>query len=193
MDWTLAIGSLNFGIYDIIVVSVMLLSGISGIAVGFSRSVLKILAYFVAFPLALLFVEPLSVFVTSKTGLTTVWASLLSYVVLCVFFAYFYTSITFNPLEVADNIKKQGGFIPGYRPGKPTSDYLTRILNYIVFIGAVGLIIVAVIPFFFNGVFGANVSFGGTSIIIIVSVILETVKQIESQMLVRNYKGFLNN
>ena len=85
MDWTLAIGSLNFGIYDIIVVSVMLLSGISGIAVGFSRSVLKILAYFVAFPLALLFVEPLSVFVTSKTGLTTVWASLLSYVVLCVF------------------------------------------------------------------------------------------------------------
>ena len=112
---------------------------------------------------------------------------------LCVFFAYFYTSITFNPLEVADNIKKQGGFIPGIRPGKPTSDYLTKILNYIIFIGAVGLIIVAVIPFFFNGVFGANVSFGGTSIIIIVGVILETVKQIESQMLVRNYKGFLNN
>ena len=118
---------------------------------------------------------------------------LLLYIVLCVFFAYFYTSITFNPLEVADNIKKQGGFIPGIRPGKPTSDYLTNILNYIIFIGAVGLIIVAVIPFFFNGVFGANVSFGGTSIIIIVGVILETVKQIESQMLVRNYKGFLNN
>ena len=118
---------------------------------------------------------------------------LIVYVVLCVFFAYFYTSITFNPLEVADNIKKQGGFIPGIRPGKPTSDYLTKILNYIIFIGAVGLIIVAVIPFFFNGVFGANVSFGGTSIIIIVGVILETVKQIESQMLVRNYKGFLNN
>ena len=118
---------------------------------------------------------------------------LLVYIVLCVFFAYFYTSITFNPLEVADNIKKQGGFIPGIRPGKPTSDYLTNILNYIIFIGAVGLIIVAVIPFFFNGVFGANVSFGGTSIIIIVGVILETVKQIESQMLVRNYKGFLNN
>ena len=117
---------------------------------------------------------------------------LLLYIVLCVFFAYFYTSITFNPLEVADNIKKQGGFIPGIRPGKPTSDYLTKILNYIIFIGAVGLIIVAVIPFFFNGVFGANVSFGGTSIIIIVGVILETVKQIESQMLVRNYKGFLN-
>ena len=116
---------------------------------------------------------------------------LVVYIVLCVFFAYFYTSITFNPLEVADNIKKQGGFIPGYRPGKPTSDYLTGILNYIIFIGAVGLVIVCVIPFIFNGVFGANVSFGGTSIIIIVGVILETVKQIESQMIVRNYKGFL--
>mgnify|MGYP006338136363 FL=1 len=117
---------------------------------------------------------------------------LIVYVVLCVFFAYFYTSITFNPLAVADNIKKQGGFIPGIRPGKPTSDYLTKILNYIIFIGAVGLVIVAVIPFFFNGVFGADVSFGGTSIIIIVGVILETVKQVESQLLVRNYKGFLN-
>ena len=117
---------------------------------------------------------------------------LIVYVVLCVFFAYFYTSITFNPLEVADNIKKQGGFIPGIRPGKPTSDYLTKILNYIIFIGAVGLVIVAVIPFSFNGVFGADVSFGGTSIIIIVGVILETVKQVESQLLVRNYKGFLN-
>ena len=117
---------------------------------------------------------------------------LIVYVVLCVFFAYFYTSITFNPLEVADNIKKQGGFIQGIRPGKPTSDYLTKILNYIIFIGAVGLVIVAVIPFFFNGVFGADVSFGGTSIIIIVGVILETVKQVESQLLVRNYKGFLN-
>lgn len=118
---------------------------------------------------------------------------LLLYIVLCIFFAYFYTSITFNPLEVSDNIKKQGGFIPGIRPGKPTADYLTKILNYIIFIGVVGLIIVAVIPIFFNGVFGANVSFGGTSIIIVVGVILETVKQIESQMLVRNYKGFLNN
>ena len=118
---------------------------------------------------------------------------LLVYIVLCVFFAYFYTSITFNPLEVADNIKKQGGFIPGIRPGKPTSDYLTNILNYIIFIGAVGLIIVAVIPFFFNGVFGAHVSFGGTSIIIVVGVVLETLKQIESQLLVRNYKGFLNS
>ncbi len=90
-------------------------------------------------------------------------------------------------------MKKQGGFIPGIRPGKPTSDYLTRILNYIIFIGACGLTIVGILPFIFQGVFNANISFGGTSLIIIVSVILETMKQVESQMLVRNYKGFLND
>ena len=112
---------------------------------------------------------------------------------LVVFFAYFYTSLTFNPLEIANNMKKQGGFIPGIRPGRPTSDYLTKVLNAIIFIGAIGLVIVAVVPFFFNGVFNASVSFGGTSLIIIVSVVLETIKQIESQMLVRNYKGFLND
>ena len=117
---------------------------------------------------------------------------LVVYIVLTIFFAYFYTSITFNPLEIANNMKKSGGFIPGIRPGKPTVEYLTKILNYIIFIGACGLIIVQVIPYFFNGVFGANVSFGGTSIIIIVGVVLETLKQIESQMLVRNYTGFLN-
>ena len=118
---------------------------------------------------------------------------LVVYIALVIFFAYFYTSITFNPIEIAENMKKQGGFIPGIRPGRPTSEYLTKILNYIVFIGAVGLTIVCVIPFVFNGVFGAQVSFGGTSLIIIVSVVLETIKQIESQMLVRNYKGFLND
>ena len=118
---------------------------------------------------------------------------LVIYIVLTVFFAYFYTSLTFNPLEIANNMKKQGGFIPGIRPGKPTSDYLNKVLNSIIFIGAVGLVIVAVVPFFFNGIFNASVSFGGTSLIIIVSVVLETIKQIESQMLVRNYKGFLND
>ena len=117
---------------------------------------------------------------------------LVVYIAMVIFFAYFYTSITFNPLEVADNMKKNGGFIPGIRPGRPTSDYLNKILNYIIFIGACGLTIVGVLPFFFNGVFGASVSFGGTSLIIIVSVILETIKQVESQMLVRNYRGFLN-
>ena len=118
---------------------------------------------------------------------------LVVYIILVIFFAYFYTSITFNPVEIANNLKKQGGFIPGIRPGKPTSDYLNRILNYVIFIGACGLTIVCVIPFFFNGIFGASVSFGGTSLIIIVSVVLETIKQIESLMLVRNYKGFLND
>ena len=118
---------------------------------------------------------------------------LIVYIVLIIAFAYFYTSITFNPLEIANNMKKQGGFIPGIRPGKPTSDYLNQILNYIVLIGAVALMIVAVIPIFFNGIFGADVSFGGTSIIIIVGVIIETLKQIESQMRVRYYKGFLND
>ena len=115
------------------------------------------------------------------------------YILLTVFFAYFYTSITFNPLEIANNMKKSGGFIPGIRPGKPTVDYLQNILHYIIFIGACGLVIIQVIPFIFQGTLGASVSFGGTSLIIIIGVVLETVKQIESQMLVRNYTGFLNS
>lgn len=116
---------------------------------------------------------------------------LIIYLLLNVVFAYFYTSITFNPLEISNNMKKQGGYIPGVRPGKATVDYLNSILTYIIFIGAIGLCIVAVIPIFFNGFFGANVSFGGTSIIIIAGVVLETMKQIESQTLVRQYTGFL--
>ena len=120
-------------------------------------------------------------------------AGLVVYMLLVIFFAYFYTSVTFNPMLVADNLKKQGGFIPGIRPGKPTTEYLNKVLKYIIFIGAVGLLIICVLPFVFSGVFNANVSFGGTSLIIIVSVVLETVKQLESQMLVRNYKGFLND
>lgn len=119
---------------------------------------------------------------------------LLVYIILIVLFAYFYTSIAFNPLEVANNMKKQGGFIPGIRPGKPTSDYLNKILNYIVFIGAVGLIIVCVVPIVCSGLFDmSRLSFSGTSLIIIVAVVLETIKAIESKMLVRFYKGFLND
>ena len=116
---------------------------------------------------------------------------LIVYIILIIAFAFFYTQITFNPLEIANNMKKSGGFIPGIRPGKPTSDYLKMILDYIILIGACGLTIVAIIPIFFSGVFHADVSFGGTSIIIIVGVIIETIKQIESQMRVRYYKGFL--
>ena len=126
---------------------------------------------------------------------TADWLSsigLILYVVLVIAFAYFYTSITFNPIEVADNMRKQGGFIPGIRPGKATENYLNNVLKYVIFIGAAGLVIVCVIPYIFNGLFRANVSFGGTSLIIIVSVILETLKQIESMMLVRNYRGFLS-
>lgn len=124
------------------------------------------------------------------------WANigLVIYLLLIIAFAYFYTSITFNPLEVANNMKKGGGFIPGLRPGRQTSDYLSRILSYIIFIGAAGLCIVAIIPVIASGVFGlGHLSFMGTSLIIITSVVLETLKSLESQLLVRNYKGFLND
>ena len=119
---------------------------------------------------------------------------LVIYIALLIMFAYFYTSITFNPLEVANNMKKQGGFIPGIRPGKPTSDYLNKILNYIVFIGACGLIVIAVVPILASVLLNVSrISFSGTSLIIIVGVVLETIKAVESQMLVRYYKGFLND
>ncbi len=117
----------------------------------------------------------------------------LVYAVLVVAFAYFYTSITFNPIEVANNMKRQGGFVPGIRPGKPTEEYLTKILNYIVFIGAAFLLVIVTIPLVFSGIFKASVSFLGTSIIIIVGVIIETLSKIDSMMVVRNYKGFLND
>lgn len=115
------------------------------------------------------------------------------YLLLVVFFAYFYTSITFNPMEIADNLKKSGGMIPGIRPGKPTEDYLNRILKYIIFIGAIGLVIVCTIPFVINGLSGASISFGGTSLIIIVSVILETISQAQALTAERKYKGFLSD
>ena len=118
---------------------------------------------------------------------------LLVYILLVIFFAYFYTSVTFNPLEISNNMKKQGGFIPGIRPGKPTTEYLTSVLNSIIFLGAIGMVIVCVVPIIFSGTFGANVSFGGTSLIIVVGVVIETIKQIESLVLVRHYKGFLGN
>ena len=118
---------------------------------------------------------------------------LLLYVVLVIFFAYFYTAITFNPVLISDNLKKRGGFIPGVRPGRPTTEYLNNILQNIIFIGAVGLFIVVTIPIVFNGIFGASVTFAGTSLIIIVSVVLEAIRQVETMMVERNYKGFLNS
>ena len=110
------------------------------------------------------------------------------YLALIFIFSYFYTSITFNPIEVADRMKKQGGFIPGIRPGRPTSDYLTSVLNKIIFIGACGLSIVALIPIIVAGVFNiGRISFLGTSLIIIVGVILETIAQVEGKMVEREY------
>ena len=115
------------------------------------------------------------------------------YAVMIVFFAYFYTSITFNPIEVADNMKKQGGFIPGIRPGKPTSDYIAKILSKITLIGALFLAVIALVPMIYTSASGMHeLTMGGTSIIILVGVALETIKQMESQMQMRNYKGFLD-
>ena len=148
-------------------------------------------AYF--WPKVLKLLSQNSWFVTKSWGDFKYTLGVLIYVALTLFFAYFYTSITFNPIEVSNNMKKQGGFIPGIRPGKPTTEYLTRVLNYIILIGAVFLTFVCIIPIVFSGIFNARFSFGGTSVIIIVGVIIETIKQIEAQLLVRHYKGFLND
>jgi preprotein translocase subunit SecY len=116
---------------------------------------------------------------------------------LIIFFTYFYVSITFNPEERADDMKKYGGFIPGIRPGRPTAEYLSFVLNRITFAGALYLGVIAVLPNFFLGVTGSgnsaanNSPFGGTAVLIMVGVGLDTVKQIESQLMQRNYEGFL--
>lgn len=111
--------------------------------------------------------------------------------VLIIFFTYFYTAITFNPVEVATNMKKYGGFIPGIRPGKPTSDYLSKVLNRITLAGAVFLAVIALIPTAIMQITGMSMSFGGTAVLIAVGVALETMQQIEAQMLMRHYQGFL--
>jgi preprotein translocase subunit SecY len=111
--------------------------------------------------------------------------------ILVIFFTYFYTAVTFNPIEVADNMKKHGGFIPGIRPGRPTSDHLQRVLTRITLAGAVFLGVIAVLPAFVQRLTGIQSYLGGTSIIIVVGVALETMKQIEAQLLMRHYEGFL--
>ncbi|SFI35059.1 protein translocase subunit secY/sec61 alpha [Tindallia magadiensis] len=110
---------------------------------------------------------------------------------LIIFFTYFYTAVTFNPVEIASNMKKNGGFIPGIRPGKPTSDYLGKVLNRITLAGAVFLAFIAMMPMIVLNLTGMPVAFGGTALLIVVGVALETVKQIESQMMMRHYQGFL--
>ena len=114
------------------------------------------------------------------------------YFIMIIGFSYFYSSIQFNPVEIANNLKKQGGFIPGFRPGKPTVDFIKRVLNKITLFGAIYLAIVAICPILVSKVIGnSSVAIGGTSVIIVVGVALETVKALESQMLMRQYKGFL--
>jgi preprotein translocase subunit SecY len=118
---------------------------------------------------------------------------ILFYVAMIIFFAYFYVSITFNPVEVSDNMKKYGGFIPGIRAGKPTEQYLSYVLSRLTFPGSIYLAIVAVIPLYAFGALGVGQSFifGGTSLLIMVGVGLDTVKQIEAQLQQRSYEGFL--
>ena len=120
----------------------------------------------------------------------------LVYLLLIIFFAYFYSTIQFNPVEVANNLKKNGGYIPGFRPGKPTSEFIQKVLNKITLFGALYLAIVAVTPIlishFSTAAANSGISLGGTSIIIVVGVALETIRALEAQMLMRNYKGFLD-
>lgn len=120
-----------------------------------------------------------------------IWIYSILNIILILFFTYFYTAVQFNTVEYSKNLQQNGGFIPGIRPGKPTSDYMTRIVNRLVFVGGSSLAFLAVIPTILTKIFGMPIAFGGTSIIIVVGVALETVKAIESQMLMRHYKGFL--
>ena len=114
------------------------------------------------------------------------------YFLLIVGFSYFYASMSFNPIEVANNLKKNGGFIPGYRPGKPTADFITKVLSKITMFGALYLSVIAIAPIITGNLVGySSLAIGGTSVIIVVGVALETVKQMEAQMLMRHYKGFL--
>jgi len=127
---------------------------------------------------------------------TTTWPYLIIYVLLIIFFAYFYSTIQFNPIEVSNNLRKNGGYIPGYRPGKPTSEFLQKVLNKITLFGALYLAVIAAVPIiitmYSDVAQKTGLSLGGTSLIIIVGVALETVRALEAQMLMRNYKGFLN-
>ncbi len=126
---------------------------------------------------------------------TNTWTYVIFYALLIVFFGYFYSTIQFNPIEISNNLRKNGGFIPGYRPGKPTSEYIQKVLNKITLFGSIYLCIIAAVPYivsiYSNVAQKVGLSLGGTSIIIVVGVALETVQALESQMLMRHYKGFL--
>ena len=131
---------------------------------------------------------------TTGEVLSANWPYVILFVVLIIAFAYFYISISFNPVEVSNNLKKNGGFIPGIRPGKPTSDYITKVLNRIVLIGAFFLCLVAAVPMMANIIAGftlSGIAFSGSSLLIVVGVAIETTREIEGQMTMRHYKGFL--
>lgn len=149
------------------------------------------------FPLTLTYFFPSSGFTEFVTkwlspyGNPGVWVYAVFNIMLIMFFTYFYTAVTFNPLEVANNMKANGGFIPGIRPGKPTVEYLNKVLTRITFVGAVFLAIIATLPTLISNFSALDMSFGGTSLLIAVGVSLDTMKQLENQMVMRNYQGFL--
>jgi preprotein translocase subunit SecY len=120
----------------------------------------------------------------------SIWFNLM-YVGLVIFFTYFYATVTFNPTDVADNMKKQGGFIPGIRPGRPTSEYLDRILDRLNFVSGAALALIAVLPTYVVLLTGVQFYLGSTSLLIIVGVALDTMQQIEARLVMRNYQGFM--
>jgi len=122
------------------------------------------------------------------------WMYCIMYGLMIFFFSWFYSTIQYDPVEIANNLKKNGGFIPGFRPGKPTADFIKKVINKIVIFGAVYLAIVALLPIVSGNLVAGvqNLAIGGTSVIIVVGVALETVKALEAQMLMRHYKGFLD-
>lgn len=149
------------------------------------------------FPLTITYFFPNSGFTEfvvkwlSPSGNPGIWIYGLFNIILIMFFTYFYTAITFNPMEVAENMKANGGFIPGIRPGRPTVEYLSRVMSRITFVGAVFLAIIATLPSLLSAFTAIDARFGGTSLLIAVGVALDTMKQLENQMVMRNYQGFL--
>lgn len=160
------------------------------IPVIFSMSLLQ-------FPLTLTYFFPNSGFTSfvttwlSPAGNPGAWIYSIFNIFLIIFFTYFYTAITFNPMEVAENMKANGGFIPGIRPGRPTVEYLSRVMSRITFVGAIFLAVIATIPTLIGSFTALETGFGGTSLLIAIGVALDTMKQLENQMVMRNYEGFL--
>ena len=124
----------------------------------------------------------------------TSWIYAIFYGLMIFFFSWFYSTIQYDPMEISNNLKKNGGFIPGFRPGKPTADFIKKVINKIVVFGAVYLTVVALLPIVAGNLMEGvkNLAIGGTSVIIVVGIALETVKALEAQMLMRHYKGFLD-